>query len=244
MQLSPNDLFQQKAVFVVIWIKSNLCAETLCRKEKRITVDPKQYSSQAPQPVDMRRRFYSFGSLKIGGIMCQPALNLIRPLALTVLAACMVIITIVDGRAGTVSVSPSSISMGDSVTASWSGFSGQVNLGVYTDSGQLCYARTNFDPTATTNQALSTTGACGTGWTTRSDYRVGDRVENSAKHNHLLELLFHYPDSPYPKRALQRKQSARRREHNIQVDQFIQFHIEQQHQGVHECCDDAGMPAF
>jgi hypothetical protein len=92
-----------------------------------------------------------------------------------VLAVCMFTVMLTESRAQTIAVSPSSVTMGGSVTASWSGFSGNVNLGVYTGNGLLCYANTNFNPSVTLSQVLSTSGNCPAGvvWTARSDYRVG-----------------------------------------------------------------------
>jgi RHS repeat-associated protein len=96
-------------------------------------------------------------------------------LVMMVLAVCMFTVMLTESRAQTIAVSPSSVTMGGSVTASWSGFSGNVNLGVYTGNGLLCYANTNFNPSVTLSQVLSTSGNCPAGvvWTARSDYRVG-----------------------------------------------------------------------
>ncbi len=80
-------------------------------------------------------------------------------------------ITVTNARAGTVSLSASSVTKGEIVKLTWSGFSGRVNLKVYKGSTFWDYASTNVP--GTSSQDLDTTT-----WEVRSDYRIN--VESRA----------------------------------------------------------------
>jgi hypothetical protein len=67
--------------------------------------------------------------------------------------------------AASVTVSPTAVERGEDVRATWSGFSGNVNVAVYKGSTFWVYANTNV--ARSSYQDLDTSG-----WDLRSDYRV------------------------------------------------------------------------
>ena len=79
----------------------------------------------------------------------------------------LVCVSAQESHAGTVSVSPSSLIIGQSTTAKWSGFTSNVNVKVY--KGGTEWVDSITDQPGTGSQVLDTTG-----WDEpRSDYRVG-----------------------------------------------------------------------
>ena len=106
---------------------------------------------------------------------------LIKQMTVAAVAVSIVVTTAGMGRAASVSVTPTSVVLGDPVNAlvaTWSGFTGtSVNVGVYYGNTPtlLCHASTTAPTTG--NQHLLTTGACGTGWSPRTDYRVGIQLK-------------------------------------------------------------------
>ena len=79
----------------------------------------------------------------------------------------------VNAKTGTVSVSPSTVTEGNSTTASWSGFGANVNVWVYKGSTRWTDANTNV-PGSNGSQVLDTTG-----WEPRTDYRVGIELRST-----------------------------------------------------------------
>ncbi|MBI5583784.1 MAG: hypothetical protein HY892_08155 [Deltaproteobacteria bacterium] len=122
----------------------------------------------------------SFRFLNKGGLMSKTASNSIKPLLLTLVTVSVLLMTVVEGMTA-VSVSPTALNLGatsDGFLTNWSGYSGQVNVSVYYDNGnpttptRLCDAIINTSG-ASGQATLYTNGACGSGWSARSDYRVG-----------------------------------------------------------------------
>ncbi|MBV5327355.1 MAG: hypothetical protein JZU65_06910, partial [Chlorobium sp.] len=100
--------------------------------------------------------------------------SVVKPFILIVTAACALLIVPLDGwTAGTVSVSPTTVIVGNSTTATWSGFTGNVNVKVYKGSTFFADANTNLSG-ASGSQSLNTTG-----WEPRTDYRIGIELRST-----------------------------------------------------------------
>lgn len=93
-------------------------------------------------------------------------------------------------NAQSISVTPSSVIQGGVFTASWSGFSGAINLAVYKGGNFWVYANTNGGTSG--SQQLNTAG-----WEIRNDYRVRAELKTNTsiyRESQVLSVTGQLPD--------------------------------------------------